>query len=362
MALHPAFGPKLAGTDALDGRLAFAGLVTLDASFVPRPGILGGPALLVSTRTDMQVDIAAFYAVLSRGIADGVSFIRNDGTTQFTIPAAPSANSRYDVVWVKQNDSVTSVGPDGNNLPVFGVTSGSASATPSLATVLASIPTGALPLASLLVPSTATNTNGMTVSQIFQNTAPLGDAVPFRSVADMQSWTNAQNGQQVFVPTVGVTFQYYSTADGGAAGWFPVPGSAVKGKVQRTTATTIGTATARATVALADAGTSRGGFTASGTAGLVVPYDGDYDLFEFVYWGANATGMRWSSVFVNTNELDGNAIDARAVTNAGAYISVSRTFSFKKNDVVTLGVAQNSGGDLTLQAGTYLELRWRART
>lgn len=209
MALHPAFGPKFAGTDALDGRLAFAGLLVQSATGAARAGILAGPATLVTTRADKYVDIAGFVAALTRGVADGASFIANDGSVQQEIPAAPSANSRYDVVWVRQRDAQTAVAPDGDNLPVFGVASGAASATPSLATVLASIPRGALPLASLLVPSTATTTNGMTVAQIAPYTAAAGSPFQVRTVADVNATllSDVLVGQRVQTLDTGVLFE-----------------------------------------------------------------------------------------------------------------------------------------------------------
>lgn len=187
MALHPALGPHLAGTTGLDGRLALAGLLVQTAAGGGRPGVLSGSPTLVTTRADKYVNVAGFTAALSRGAADGASFISNDGTVAVEIPAAPAANSRYSVVWVRQRDSVTAQAPDADNVPVFGVTSGDPSAQPSLATVLAAIPLGALPLASLLVPSSATNTNGMTVAQIAPFTAPAGSPVQYRTVADMNA-------------------------------------------------------------------------------------------------------------------------------------------------------------------------------
>jgi hypothetical protein len=213
VALHPALGPKFAGTDALDARLALAGLLVQSATGSARAGILAGPATLVTTRADKFVDIAGFEAALTRGLADGASFIANDGTVQQEIPAAPSANSRYDVVWVRQRDAQTAIAPDGDNLPVFGVTSGAASATPSLATVLAAIPRGSLPLASLLVPSTATTTNGMTVAQIAPYTATAGSPFQVRTVADVNATllSDVLVGQRVQTLDTGVLFEVRST-------------------------------------------------------------------------------------------------------------------------------------------------------
>ena len=187
MALHPAFGPHLAGTTALDARLAFAGTLVQTSAGGARPGILSGPPTLVTGRPDKFVDVAGFTSALSRGAADGVSFNANDGTVQVEVASAPAANSRYDVLWERQRDSVTAQAPDADNQPVFGVTPGNASATPSLANTLAVVPRGALPLASILVPAGATTTNGMTIGQIAPFTAPAGSPVQYRSVADMNA-------------------------------------------------------------------------------------------------------------------------------------------------------------------------------
>lgn len=191
MALHPAFGPHLAGTGPLDARLAFAGLLAQNSDGQARAGVLGTPSTLVTTRADKFVNVARFAAALSRSADDGVSFIANDGTVPVEVPAAPPANSQYHVVYVRQRDSVTAVAPDPDNAPMFGIASGNAAAQPTLATALARVPVGGLPLASLLATSTAVTTNGMVVAQIFPYTAAQGSPVPFRNMSDLRGWAAA---------------------------------------------------------------------------------------------------------------------------------------------------------------------------
>jgi len=209
VALHPAFGPHLGGTTALDARLAFAGTLVQAAGGGARPGILSGVATLVTSRADRYVDVAGFTVALSRGAADGVSLLANDGTVQVEIASAPAANSRYDVLWVRQRDSVTAIAPDPDNLAVFGVTPGNASATPSLANTLGVIPRGAVALASILVPAGATTTNGMTIGQIAPFTAAAGSAFAVRKVDELTAALLGDTpvAQKVYVADPGVLYE-----------------------------------------------------------------------------------------------------------------------------------------------------------
>lgn len=214
MALHPAFGPHLGGTTALDSRLAFAGILVQNAAGGARPGILSGSTTLVTGRADKFVDVAAFTAAYSRGAADGVSFGANDGTVQVEVGSAPAANSRYDVVWARQRDSVTAIAPDPDNAAVFGVTPGNTSATPSLANTLAVIPRGAVPLASILVPAGATTTNGMTIGQIAPFTSTAGSPFTVRNVDELTTALRDSlvTGQRVSLANSGVLYEVRESA------------------------------------------------------------------------------------------------------------------------------------------------------
>ena len=168
-----------------DSRASLAGLVIRTAAGVPRAGILPRHAnALASARASMGVDVAAFEAVVVR---NGLpAFIANDGTVTVPIGSAPVANSRYDVVFAKQNEA-SSPFSDGNDNEIFDFVSGAASASPSEAAAIALVPAGGIPIASVLIPSTATTTqsSGVVVKQIFPYTALTGGPIWARLRTDV---------------------------------------------------------------------------------------------------------------------------------------------------------------------------------
>lgn len=197
MAIRDGFPSASGVVDPLELRLALAALVVRDAAGAVRAGIAPrNPDDLVTERSDMKVDVAAFEAVLYR---QGALFIANDGTDQVTIPTAPGSNSRYDIVWAKQNDNVAP-NADGSNSPVFGVTSGAAAPSPNKATALAAIPVGAMPLAAVLVPSgaSATNAVGVVITQEFPYTCTTGGALWFRNTTERDAF-DAAPGQLCYL-------------------------------------------------------------------------------------------------------------------------------------------------------------------
>lgn len=199
-----------AATTPLDARLMnMAGLVC-NADGSPRVGVIGGAnAFIVSTLATMNVAIAAAEFATSRGKADGVSIFTNDGTVNVAIAAAPASNSRIDVIWVKHNDDTQG---DANALPVFGVTAGTAAASPTKP----AIPTGALELATLRVyaGTTATNGGSNTLVNTYQMTAARGGLVTMRTDVERDAWTNPVDGQLVFVDSLDAVYEWASAAVG----------------------------------------------------------------------------------------------------------------------------------------------------
>lgn len=186
MVVHLSFpaptGAPLSSTDTREG---IAGLTVRDLAGNVRAGILPNTtAALVTARASMGVDVAGFGAVLNRS---GALLIANDGAVTVPLGAAPSSNSRIDVVYVKQNESAAPFS-DADNTPVLGVTAGTASVTPTAPNV----PAGALPLAQVLIPSTASTTQsaGVVITQVYPYTAANGGTVLVRNQAerDAQSW------------------------------------------------------------------------------------------------------------------------------------------------------------------------------
>lgn len=176
----------------LDARLFNMAELVCNADGTPRAGVLGqaNPSIVSATAT-MNVAIAAAEFATSKGKADGVAVFTNDGTVNVLIGAAPASNSRIDVIWVKHNDTETG---DANSLPTFGVTAGAAAASPTKP----AIPTGALELATLLIYSGTTATNGgaNTLTNTYAMTAQRGGVVPFRTKTDLDAWTTAIVGQE----------------------------------------------------------------------------------------------------------------------------------------------------------------------
>jgi hypothetical protein len=181
-----------AATTPLDARLMDMAKVIADAAGVPRAGLLRSDSAVLAATGTMNVAVGAFEAVLTKGKADGVTIIVNDGTVNVAIAAAPASNSRIDVIYVKHNDDTTG---DANALPVLGVLQGAAAASPVEPTGL---PTGALRLGTIRVyaGTTATNGGSNVVTNDFAMTAMRGGVVPFRTAAAMNAWTTASVGQR----------------------------------------------------------------------------------------------------------------------------------------------------------------------
>ena len=178
-----------------DGRKDIAGLITKDVNGVVRSGVfLRHLNPLVTARADMKVDVAAFEACAVQ--FGGPILLANDGTLQVALATAPVANSRIDVVYVKQNESAAP-GTDADTSRVLAAVTGTAAASPTKP----ALPAGALELATVLVPAgvVATNASGVTISPTFQYSAPAGVPVPFRSLSDLQLWTTPAYWQQAFV-------------------------------------------------------------------------------------------------------------------------------------------------------------------
>jgi hypothetical protein len=142
---------------------------------------------IVSARSDMNVDIAAFTgAAVQYG---GPILIANDGTAQLpSVLVSPGSGTNYYVVYAKQNES-TSPASDANNNVLFGAQL----STTSLAVARAALPTGALELGTVQVPSgkTATNNSGVVISATCQYTAGAGGVVWVRDATELAAWSPA---------------------------------------------------------------------------------------------------------------------------------------------------------------------------
>lgn len=175
----------------LDARRDMSGLFVCDkTTMMPIAGILDrSQDNLVTGRGDsMSVTVHPFNAVLNRY---GALLIQNDGDVKVPLSAAPSANSRIDVVYVKQNETRSPMS-DSSDVPEFGVVQGVAAATP----VAPSVPAGALALAQVLLPAGVSNTSaaGVVITQTYIGAAMKGDMLRVQTSAQRDALTGVPGG------------------------------------------------------------------------------------------------------------------------------------------------------------------------
>lgn len=175
----------------LDARRDMSGLFVCDkTTMLPIAGILDrSQDNLVTGRGDsMSVTVHPFNAVLNRY---GALLIQNDGSVKVPLSAAPSANSRIDVVYVKQNETRSPMS-DGSDVPEFGVVNGVAAATP----VAPSVPAGALALAQVLLPAGVSNTAaaGVVITQTYIGAAMKGGMLRVQTSAQRDAMTMVPEG------------------------------------------------------------------------------------------------------------------------------------------------------------------------
>lgn len=183
------------GTTTLEHRLQLAGQYAENAPGVPRSGVLNqGTALLVTGKATMAYDIGPAALVISRTAAEGVYTPTLTGTTTVTTTAAPASNSRWDLVYVKQNDTAKG---DADNLPVVGVVQGASGASPTKP--YGSVPAGGYVLAEAQIFSGTTGTSGgsNTIAQVWRYTASRGAPITVRNTTERAEITQPGIGQSV---------------------------------------------------------------------------------------------------------------------------------------------------------------------
>jgi hypothetical protein len=175
----------------LDARRDMSGLFVCDkTTMLPIAGILDrSQDNLVTSRGDsMSVTVHPFNAVLNRY---GALLIQNDGNVNVPLAAAPSANSRIDVVYVKQNETRSPMS-DSSDVPTFGVVNGAAAAVP----VAPAVPDGALALAQVLLPAGVSNTAaaGVVITQSYIGAAMKGGMLRVQTSAQRNALTGVPDG------------------------------------------------------------------------------------------------------------------------------------------------------------------------
>ena len=170
------------GTTPLEARLALAGTLAQNSPGVPREGLLRQNSETVVMGTgNMSYVVGPCSPVIARSANDGVYTMSLTGNTSISTTAAPASGSRWDLIFVKQNDASRG---DGDNAPVLGVVQGIAASTP--AKPYASVPEGSLVLAEAEVKVGATATNGaqVTITQMWRHTAMRGAPIPVRNTTE----------------------------------------------------------------------------------------------------------------------------------------------------------------------------------
>ena len=175
----------------LDARRDMSGLFVCDkTTMMPIAGILDRSQdnLVTGNSDSMSVTVHPFNAVLNRY---GALLIQNDGNMKVPLAASPSANSRIDVVYVKQNEKRSPMS-DSSDVPEFGVVKGVAAATP----VAPSVPVGALALAQVLLPAGVSNTAaaGVVITQTYVGAAMKGDMLQVQTSAQRDAMTMVPEG------------------------------------------------------------------------------------------------------------------------------------------------------------------------
>lgn len=175
----------------LDARRDMSGLFVCDnTTMMPIAGILDRSQdnLVTGNSNSMSVTVHPFNAVLNRY---GALLVQNDGNASVPLSAAPSANSRIDVVYAKQNETRSPMSDSSDN-PMFGVVKGVAAATP----VAPDVPAGALALAQVLLPAGVSNTaaGGVVITQTYIGAALKGDMLRVQTSAQRDALTTVPEG------------------------------------------------------------------------------------------------------------------------------------------------------------------------
>lgn len=175
----------------LDARRDMSGLFVCNkTTMLPIAGILDRSQdnLVTGNSGSMSVTVHPFNAVLNRY---GALLIQNDGNVNVPLKAAPSANSRIDVVYVRQNETRSPMS-DSSNVPEFGVVNGTAAAVP----VAPAVPDGALALAQVLLPAGVSNTaaTGVVIAQTYIGAAMKGDMLLVQTSDQRDAMTGVPEG------------------------------------------------------------------------------------------------------------------------------------------------------------------------
>lgn len=295
MALrHPLFvsGPSGGVTAPQDARLAMASLLS-------GVGILTGGTVTGSTSgPNMIYSVAAGSFVTARGVVatDGVYVVPNDGPVTVDSGApSPTSGTRWDLIWVRCLNAFDGGFGDANSDPVFGVTVGTAGATPTKP--YSSVPAGALVLAESNVGTNIASASLATISMVAASSAP--GFLPAAARVTNSSTT----------VTVGTTALAVTSYSSGAL-WTPTGGI-----------------------------TYSGGIFTAGVAGL-------YEWHATVLWPAASASYRVAQyVLVNGTADTGGQASMNFASGYGAqWLSNSHPVQLAAGGTVQLGLVGSTNG------------------
>ena len=167
---------------ATGGLLAKNGASGLDV----RRGVLwDGLGSVVTGTAGMSYSVRSCNAVVMLSATQGPIIVPNDATVAVPTTAAPGANSRIDIIWVRQHLVAADGGADTDVVAEIGVTQGAVAGVPSAP----AIPTGAVELARATVPAGTTATNTLTIQQTHLWTVTDGAPIPVRNDTERDALT-----------------------------------------------------------------------------------------------------------------------------------------------------------------------------
>ena len=331
MVLSNPFPGHTALTTFADLRRDLEGLVVRNAAGVMRAGVFPDHLnALVTGRSDMKVNIGDFRAVQNRG---GAVLIANVGTdTSVTLPAAPAANKRIDLVYVTMRSTTLA---DAASTPVFGFVQGTASATPVAPSLPANLST-AIPLATVEIPAGATTTlsAGVVITQVYPYTVLAGGVVVVRNTVELAAWTPADGAR---------AYNLADSSDYVRAGgvWEPVSLYLYADKLGNSSPPT---------TANADLGTITGGaalslsVTVPRARQVIITLTGNYLGTSDSYFGVNASGATVRTEINSPN----SRVAFFSATNAHMHLEVPLLLNAGTTLLTFAGKATGGGGTRTI--------------
>lgn len=343
MALSNGF-VTTAGTTAFDARQMDVARLMRQAAGNTRTGVVFSPrtdGTFWTTNSNMTITIPDRMAfAVSRGTTDGVVILYNNGAVTVPLDPAPSANSRYDVPYVRQNDTEKG---DANSSPAFGVAKGTAAASPTIPAV----PAGALALGNILIPANVTGTNASgVVSSATAGFTSFGAPVRYRSSnALLADSANLPNGTLQVLDIDTISTQLWASISGGrsqridADTFVVIDGSSTMGS--NTTLSTLGGTISR----YSSSDTAVFPVRADGVIGPL-PVAGWYDVTAAVSWTSTSNGERYVSITQNDSE-PAAPIASRIPAAGASPTTATGVLPLNAGDYIKVKAWQTSNSNLT---------------